>query len=143
MLENRQFIWDSLLEMKDSYNVAASAKASVDGVAKTFDTGGGFAEGVAVIDITAVAAGTSGKFEICVQGGTSTAFSVYVTLARLVVGKPAGTVGCSATPGIGRYLLPFNNFFGGTLYRYLRIYTFCSGTSAAGITYSAFFSKRK
>ena len=141
-MDNRQYIWDSLLKMKDSYKVAASAAASVDSVHKYYNTGGGYTEGMCVIDLTVmtITAGSNQRYDICVQGSDTTTFTDIVTLARLSLGLPA-LCNCTNTPSAGRYLLPFTNKFDDVDQKYLRIYTVCGGTTVSGITYSAFFSK--
>lgn len=149
MLENRQFTWDALGELKDSYAVTSSALASVDGVAAQYDTGGGFTEGTLVVDVTAVGGGaaSSNHYTIVLQGSNTTTFTGYVPLARIAVGNsPIASLleylGANVTPATGRYVVPFRNSFRGTVYRYLRLYTYCAGTSSKTITYSAFISKK-
>lgn len=149
MLENRQFIWDKLLEMKDSYAVTASALASVDGVAKQYNTGGAFTRGVLVVDVTAIGGGaaSSNRYTIVLQASDTTTFTNYVGLARVVLGQPIASLieglGTNITPSTGRYIVPFINMVNDTIYQHLRVYTYAAGTSSKTVTFSAFLSVDK
>jgi len=152
-MENRSYIWDSLLEMAaTSVVVAASGAATVDGTAKVYDTGGGFTEGYLVVDVAATTEALSAADEqcarICLQGSSSATFANTVedliNLAQIEFGMNGNYSSNAVTwdAGAGRYLLPFCNWADDTIYRYLRVYHHFAGTWATGISYSAFLSKR-
>lgn len=171
MLDNRKVIIDEegLIADTDSVLYVSSA-ATVDGVAKTFDTGGGYTEGMLAIDISQVAYASAASYhkgiDIILQGSNTAAgaFTEYVPLAKLGCDGTAATATDAGTDanGIplrgnisgttlgsidtGRYLIPFHNDFKGTVYRYLRIYTKFYGTASAtggtNITFKAYLSKR-
>jgi len=148
MLENRKVIWDALCEMKDSYAVAASAFASVDSVAKIFDTGGGYTEGLLDIYASVVTGASTPStsatnlYHVSLEGSASATFaSPVVELANMQFGNQNVVRGDRAV-GTGLYKLKWNNMFGNTVYRYLRVYTTVGGaTPGVGITYTAILSK--
>lgn len=114
------------------------------GTALSYDTGGGFTEGDVVIDIQVsreiVAA--SGFFaRLYLEGSLTSTFVTIVPLALLEFGEAYAIQASGAKLGVGRYFTPFCNDFGGTLYRYLRMYHMLGGTSATGIQYRAFLGK--
>ena len=141
MLDNRKIIWDSECEMKDTYAVTASAEASVDAVAKIFDTGGGYTEGKLKINVTACAA--VGEYFISLQGAASSTFATpFVELANIQFAALASSRGSRAVAA-GYYELNWSNDFAATVYRYLRIYTTVTGTSSTNtITYIAQIAKK-
>ena len=144
MLDNRKVIWDAECEMKDSYALVTSAEASVDAVAKIFDTGGGYTEGKLKINVTACAA--SGQYLIGLQGsGSSTFATPFVELANIQFAALASSRGSRAV-GTGYYELNWSNDFATTVYRYLRIYTTVVPATGSGgvntITYTAQIAKK-
>jgi len=165
MLDNRKVIIDDLLKLADTGGstavLYASAAATIDAVAKTFDTGGGYTEGVLVIDLETITFATGASnyktIDICLEGSNTAAaaFTDYVPLARLLCGIAAtstdprldivhSTLACITD---GRYIIPFHNDFGGTVYRYLRIYTTfvtatAEATGSAEVAFKAYLSKR-
>jgi hypothetical protein len=142
MLDNMGKIYDSGLLMKDAGLVAASAAATVSAVAKVHDTGGGYTEGMLVIDCSACEVASGDEiYTTTLQGGDATGFGGdIVTLAEIELGDAAVVVG-TTDKGVGRYFVPFTNQFGSTVYRYLRVYTTVAGTIATGVNYVAFLSK--
>lgn len=145
MLDNRKIIWDAECEMKDSYAVTSSAKASVDGVEKIFDTGGGYTKGVCDINVTSLpmssSSGTLSKYTISVQAAADSSFATpIVDLCSIELGK-AAAIRSTRNSSTGIYKLFWHNMFGNTVYRYLRVYTTCSGSVTTGITYTAQFAK--
>jgi hypothetical protein len=156
MLDNRKVIIDMLGKLADtgSAAIAASAAGTIDGVAKVFDTGGGYTEGKFVIDISAhtgyAAAASCQTIEICLEGSTTTTFTTYAKLASLTIGQKAAAFAHSrlgndstiASIGTGRFIKPFTNDFGGTVLRYLRCYAAFGGTvSDNDIEFEAWLSK--
>jgi hypothetical protein len=165
MLDNRKVIIDEDLLMADTGSavITATAAATVDGVAKVYDTGGGYTKGMLAIDIatlTGAGAATSNQqISIQLEGSNSAsgAFTAWVRLAGIRInpsygttalhGRTAGDISTtlSTTTGIGRYLKPFHNDFHGTVYRYLRIYTTFNGSSngsSATVKFKAWLSKQ-
>lgn len=144
-MDNRQFIFDSLLNVKASGAVTASAAATA--LAAYIDLGGGFTKGALVLDVTAIGGGAASgnRYSIVLQASDTTTFTKYVPLARLVLGQPitslAEYIGGNLTPAVGRYILPWCNLVKDTLYRYIRVYTTVTGTSSKSVTYAAFISK--
>lgn len=152
-MSNRDRIFDELLEMKTaSAVVATSGAATVDGVVKIHDTGGGFTEGYLVVDIEASTEVLSAVDEqcvrICLQGSNEAAFAAteedLINLAQMELGMNGNYSAAAFTwdATAGRYLIPFTNMMADTIYRYLRVYHNFAGTWATGIAYTAFLSKK-
>lgn len=158
MREQKGKIWDKLLQLFASANLATASYATYDAAGPvTIDTGGGYTTGKLVIDITdfdtnvgTVASGQCVDFVL--RGSNLASFDGgYVPLARFRLGtkfaaesiKDAGTGGASlaTSPSTGRYVIPWHNDFGGTIYRYLRLRVLFGGTFIEGITFSAFLTK--
>jgi hypothetical protein len=154
---NRKVIIDVDCKLSDtgSAAIAASAAGTVDGVAKTFDTGGGYTPGLFVIDIDAVTgmatAASCHTIEICLEGSSTSTFTTHVRLASLKIGQNAagfehsrlGGDSTVASVDTGRYIIPFHNDFGGTVYRWLREYCVFGGTvNEADIEFKSYLSKR-
>lgn len=135
---NRQRIIDTNLVLDTAGLVAASAAGS--GV---IDTGGGYTEGFAWFNITAVEVDTGDElYTISLQGTNTAAFggTDIVDLCMFRLGDATQLPGASdLTTGI--YTLPFCNELLGTVYRYLRIYTTIAGTIATGINLEAYLTK--
>lgn len=143
---NRQFQYDSNLEIKDAGLVAVSAAATVDDSAVIRDLGAGFIEGNLVVDVTAIEIGSDNEiYTIILEGSNSSTFaSGIVPLAVLLVGANEVIVGGSDTDStIGRYVVPFRNERDGAVYQYVRGYTVVAGTIATGggINWSGFIAK--
>lgn len=138
---NHNYVLDSLLEMKDAGLVAASAAAEVDAAAKILDLGAAFMSGRVVVDVTAIEVDSSNeKFEIEFQLSPDATFGTagnIVCAYSLKLGD-SSVNGSGADSAVGRYVLPVQNEFNGTIYRYARLYTRIAGTIATGINYSAF-----
>lgn len=158
MLDNRKVIIDEELLIADTGSAITSAAgaATVDGVAKVIDTGGGYTEGKLVIDVATLTmagiAASHAVIGICLEGSSTSTFTTYVRLASLRLSgttgladdRVSGDAGTYATPSIGRYIIPFINDFHGTVFRWLRIYHVYDGTVAAtrGVKYKAWLSKK-
>lgn len=154
MLDNRKVIIDDECKIADTGSavITTSAAATVDGVAKVFDTGGGYTEGKFVVDAaTITASGVAAscqQININLEGSTTSTFTNWVRLAKLALGPKAtvhgrsGNDASAASLGAGRYILPFTNDFAGTVYRWLRVYTTFNGTVATiGAKFKAYLSK--
>jgi hypothetical protein len=155
MLDNRKVIIDEECCLSNSAEtLAASSAGSVDGVAKTFDTGGGYTNGMFVVDVSAITgmatAGSCHTIEVCLEGSTTSTFTTYVRLASFKFGQKAAAFAHSrlgqdstyATASATRYMKPFHNDFQGTIFRWLRCYTVFGGTvNEADIKFKAYISK--
>ena len=139
---------DTLLMLKAKGTVATSMVGEYPiGTDKYYDTGGGRTRGDMVVNMysTGSLAATT-KIELCLQGSKNSSFTTGVTLAIVELGgKNAINIrrGSLATLGIGegRYLVPFTNDFGGTVYRYLRHYVGLDlYSSATGVQYDCYLA---
>ena len=133
-------------------------RASNTGAAIIFDTGGGFTEGVVVIDLaTASTLSTHAFYTIHLQMSDGAAMATPVfSRPLLTVGQnqPAVTVNFGAPRNTRivsnygnnrtRFVIPITNDFGGTCLRYLRLCHEIRKVTAAsvdlGLQYSAFIS---
>ena len=142
MIQNRTFNIDANLILKTAGLIAASAA-----VATIKDLGGGFTEGMLVIDITAIEiASNTEVYTLILEGSINAAMgSTVVPLAWLQVGANEVIVGgCDVDSTIGRYIIPWTNMRDDTVYRYVRMYTIVAGTvdTDGGINYKAYLSKK-
>lgn len=135
--------FDYSLRLKDAGLVAASAAATVASVAKILDMGASRFDGRAVIDLTACEVATGNEqYIIIVQGSTSSSFgSGIVNLGAVLLGDSSVSLESADTAAVTRREIFFSNEVDGTLYRYVRLYTFVAGTIATGINYAAFLAK--
>lgn len=136
--QNLDHTLDAELEFKDAGAITASAAAEVDSSAQIIDTGGAYFEGDMVIDITAVEVDSGDeKYLIHVQASDSSTFASTIQSVVAFEAGDSAVVSGDIDTGTGRYILPFSNQVGETIYRYLRVYTFISGTIVTGINYTA------
>lgn len=131
-----QFTYDDALSLKDAGLVAASADGSI------LDLGAGLVDGYLVIDMSACEIATGDEiYTISLEGSNVAAMtSGSVCLAKKVFGNLVVPMD-AALSAAGRYVIPFRNEEGGTLYRYVRLSTLVAGTIATGINFSAFIAK--
>jgi len=132
-----QFTYDDALEMKAAGLVAASADGSI------LDLGPGLFDGFLVIDMSACEIATGDEiYTVSVEGSTVAAMtSGSVCLGKKVFGNLVVPMDAALSTA-GRYVIPFRNEEGGTLYRYVRLSTLVAGDVATGINFSAFLAKR-
>jgi hypothetical protein len=161
MLDNRKVIIDEECKLAEcgSAAIVASAAATIDGVAKKFDTGGGYTEGLFVMDLASIvrntAAASCQTIEVCLEGSTTSTFTTYAKLCGFKFGTkaaafahsrlgPDSTLATTIADGASlRYTKPFHNVWGGAVLRWLRVYTVFAGTvSNNSIDFSAYLSKR-
>jgi hypothetical protein len=147
MTVRRNFTVDTLTPLKDAGLVAVSAAAQVSSADQIVDLGAGFVEGNIVIDLTALEIDTADEtYDIVAQlspdADFGTAGNMVERLALHLGAKGTKRTDCDRDDVVGRYVLPFDNEFGGTVYRYLRLYTVVGGTIATGINYSGRLAKR-
>lgn len=139
----RESFYDSNLLLKDAGLVAASAAATVGGVAKTINLGAGLVEGKLIIDVTAIEIASNDElYKIALQGSDNADFSTgdEEDLAILELGA-AEVLGGDVDSTTGRYAIPFRNERNGVVYPHGRIYTTVSGAVATGINFSAWLGK--
>lgn len=132
-----QYTYDAALELK----AAGALTTSTDGT--ILDLGDGFVEGDIVFDVTAVEIATGNEiFTISLEGSNVAAMSSgSVCLAKKVFGNLVVPMD-GALSAAGRYVLPFRNEEGGTIYRYVRLSTLIAGTISTGISFSAFIGTK-
>lgn len=140
----RSFTYDDATLLKDAGLVAASAAAQVDGSNKILDVGDSVLEGTLVVDVVAIEIASNDEhYRILVQGSNSATFaSTIETLGALDLGATEVRDGGAQDSVVGRYEAPFVNVQAGVTYKYVRAYTFVSGTVATGINYTAFIGKK-
>lgn len=131
-----QFTFDSDLELKAAGLLAASADGDI------LDLGAGLVDAYLVIDMSACEVATGNEiYTVSLEGSTVAAMtSTSVCLAKKVFGNLVVPMD-AALSASGRYVVPFRNEEGGTLYRYVRLSTLIAGTIATGINFSAFIAK--
>ena len=130
-----QFQFDGDLELK----AAGALTTSTDG--DILDLGAGLIDGYVVLDVSAVEIGSGNEiFTISLEGSNVAAMSSgSVCLAKKVFGNLVVPMD-AALSAAGRYVIPFRNEEGGTLYRYVRLSTLIAGTISTGISFSAFIA---
>lgn len=142
----RNYNFDAEMQLKDAGLVAASAAATVGGVAKVIDFGPGRFEGIIVIDVSAIEiASNDEEYTIVLQLSADSAIASGVEIGAMMnlgaLELRTGDVGDFSVDSVaGRYELPFVNEQADVTYRYGRLYTVVSGTIATGINYTAFIA---
>ena len=141
-IDGRTRLVDDLLVLKAKGTVATSMVGeSPVGTDKTLDTGGGRTAGNIVLMVYAVPnilASTKMTFRL--QGSKNTSFSTMTDLNIVELGDST-QISASADATTGKYIIPFSNEFGGTVYRYLRHYLTIGGTCGTGVQYEYFLTK--
>lgn len=132
-----QFTYDDALNLKDAGLVAASADGSI------LDLGAGLVDGYLVIDMSACEIASGNEiYTVSLEASNVAAMdSGSVCVAKKVFGNLVVPMD-AALSAAGRYVIPFRNEEGGTLYRYVRLSTLVAGTIATGINFSAFIAKK-
>lgn len=149
-----QYNLDSATQLKDAGLVAASAAATVGGVAAYVDLGGaGYQEFDVVIDWTACEVATGDEvYEVQIQADTSSGFATAMeVVARQKFGANIGGSNYTGhtidTPAIGRDVIHADNVIQLAAQtipgRYIRVYTLVSGTVATGFNFTAYLVPRK
>jgi len=136
MGQHSNFIYDNGLLLKAAGLLAASADGTI------IDLGAGFVKGNVVIDLSACEIATGDEiYTVSLEGSNVAAMtSGSACLAKKVFGNLVVPMD-AALSAAGRYVIPFRNEEGGTLYRYVRLSTLIAGTIATGINFSAFIAK--
>jgi len=128
-----QFTYDAATSLKAAGLLAASADGSI------LDLGAGLVDGYLVIDLSACEVATGDEiYTVSLEGSNVAAMSSgSVCLAKKVFGNLVVPMD-AALSAAGRYVVPFRNEEGGTIYRYVRLSTLIAGTVDTGINFSAF-----
>jgi hypothetical protein len=131
------FTYDSDLEMKAAGLLAASTDGDI------IDLGAGIVDGFLVVDLSACEIATGNEiYTVSVEGSNVAAMtSGSVCLGKKVFGNLVVPMDAALSTA-GRYVIPFRNEEGGTVFRYIRLSTLIAGTIATGINFSAFIAKR-
>lgn len=133
-----QFTYDDALNLRDSASLTASADGDI------LDLGAGLFDGFLVVDLVSAEIATGNEiYTISVEGSTVAAMtSTSVCLAKKVFGNIVVPMDAALSTA-GRYVIPFRNEEGGTLYRYVRLSNLVAGTiDTTGIVFGAFLAKR-
>lgn len=133
-----QFTYDNSLLLRASASLASSADGTI------IDLGAGMVDGLLVIDVVSVEIATGNEiYTISLEGSNVAAMtSGSVCLAKKVFGNLVVPMD-AALSAAGRYVVPFRNEEGGTLYRYVRLSNLVAGTiDSTGIVFGAFIAKR-
>lgn len=129
--------------LKDAGLVAADAAGTVDSSAKVINLGEDLAEGNMYVDVSAIEIASDDElYKIILQGSDNSDFSTgnEVDLAVLELGAQE-VIGGDVDSTTGRYVVPFRNERGGTVYPYVRLYTDVDGTITTGINFKAWLGK--
>lgn len=132
-----QFTYDDALNLRDSASLTSSADGSI------LDLGAGLCDGYLVIDLVSAEIATGNEiYTISLEGSnTANMSSGSVCLAKKVFGNLVVPMD-AALSAAGRYVVPFRNEEGGTLYRYVRLSNLVAGTiDSTGIVFGAFIAK--
>ena len=131
-----QFTYDNALSVKAAGLLAASTDGTI------LNLGTGLVDGYLVIDLTAceIASGDE-RYTVSIEASNVAAMtSGSVNLASKVFGNLVVPMD-AALSASGRYVIPFRNEEGGTVFQYIRLSTLIAGTVATGINFSAFIAK--
>jgi hypothetical protein len=131
------FTYDDELSLKDAGLLASSTDGDI------LDLGSGLVDGFLVVDLSACEVATGDEiYTVSLEGSNVAAMtSGSVCLAKKVFGNLVVPMDAALSTA-NRYVIPFRNEEGGTVYRYVRLSTLIAGTVATGINFSAFIAKR-
>ena len=131
------YTFDADLELTDSDTLAASTDYDI------IDLGAGLVDGLIVFDVDSVEVASGNEiYTLSLEGSNVAAMSSgSVCLAKKVFGNLVVPMD-DALSAAGRYVLPFRNEEGGTIFRYVRLSALVAGTIATGMVFSAFLTKR-
>lgn len=132
-----QFTYDNALLLKAAGALTSSTDSTI------LDLGDGLVDGFVVLDVSDVEVGSGNEiFTISLEGSNVAAMnSGSVCLAKKVFGNLVVPMD-AALSAAGRYVVPFRNEEGGTIYRYVRLSTLIAGTISTGISFMGFIAKR-
>ncbi len=132
-----QFTYDDALNLRDAAGLTSSADGDI------VDLGLGLVDGYVVVDMSACEIASGNEiYTISLEGSTVAAMSsTSVCLAKKVFGNLVVPMD-GALSAAGRYVIPFRNEEGGTLYRYVRLSNVVAGSiGSGGIVFGAFIAK--
>lgn len=132
-----QFTYDNDLLLKATGLLASSTDSTI------IDLGEGLVDGFVVLDVSAVEIASGNEiYTVSLEGSNVAAMdSGSVCLAKKVFGNLVVPMD-AALSDAGRYVIPFRNEEGGTIFRYVRLSTLVAGTIATGINFLGFIAKR-
>ena len=147
LIDGRSKTYDTLSVLKAKGTVATGSMVGESplGTDIYFDTGGGRTKGDMVLVVygvgSSVTAATASKLTFKLQGSKNSSFSTMVDLQIIELGD-ATLLSGSADLGADKYIVPFSNSFGDTVYRYLQHTLVISGmtTLGTGTQYEVFLS---
>lgn len=131
-----QFTYDAATLLRASASLTASADGTI------LDLGAGLVDGYLVIDLVSAEIATGNEiYTISLEGSNVAAMtSGSVCLAKKVFGNLVVPMD-GALSAAGRYVVPFRNEEGGTIYRYVRLSNLVAGTiDSTGIVFGAFIA---
>ncbi len=137
----RVYTFDALLQLKDAGAITSSAAAQVGGSNKIIDMGAARFDGTVVVDVSAIdLASTNEAYDIVIQGSNSATFASGIqNLASMNLGATAARDGGAINSLVGRYEIGVTNEQADVVYRYIRAFTVCAGTTPS-INYTAWLS---
>jgi hypothetical protein len=105
--------------------------------------GTGIVDGFLVIDLSACEIATGDEiYTVSIEGSNVALMtSGSVCLGKKVFGNLVVPMDAALSTA-GRYVIPFRNEEGGTIFQYARLSTLIAGTIATGINFAAFIAKR-
>lgn len=128
--QNKHYVFDASLQLKDSYAVTASAAGQVASANQILDIGTGRVDGVAIVDISALDVSSGDEsYGVEIQGSSAADFSSDVVVYSEKVFGDSTTSHDTVDSVVGRYEIPFTNNQAGVLRRYLRTFTRVAGTT--------------
>ncbi len=132
-----QFTYDNDLLLKATGLLAASTDGTI------LNLGTGIVDGFLVLDVSAVEIDTGNEiYTVSLEGSNVAAMtSGSVCLAKKVFGNLVVPMDAALSTA-GRYVVPFRNEEGGTIFQYVRLSTLIAGTIVTGINFVAFIAKR-
>lgn len=138
---SRGFTFDALLQLKDAGAVTSSAAAQVAAANRILDMGAARFDGIVVVNVTAIdIASANEAYDIVIQGSNSSTFASGIeNLASLNLGASAARDGSGQNSVVGQYEIGVTNEQADVVYRYIRAFTVCAGTTPS-INYTAFLS---
>lgn len=138
---SRTYTFDALTQLKDAGAITSSAAAQVASANKILDMGAGRFDGTVVIDVSAIdISSTNEIYDIVIQGSNSASFASGIeNLAQMNLAATAARDGGAQNSTVGRYEIGVTNEQADVVYRYVRAYTVCAGTTPS-INYTAFLS---
>lgn len=128
--QNRHYIFDANLQLKDSNAVTASAAGQVAGSDQILDIGTGRVDAMAIVDISAIDTSSGDEsYGVEIQGSSDPGFATDVVVYAEKVFGDSTTSHDTVDSVAGRYEIPFTNNQAGVLRRYLRTFTRIAGTT--------------